>query len=327
MTRTRFLKHALFAAKAAVTLGLIWLVLRNVDMTDTLQRVRSVSAAVAAGVLLLMLLLSLLSILRWQIVMRQFGRILGFGLTARLFFEGLFFNQALPSTVGGDGVRIYRSFRAGLPLAAAINSVILDRVLGLTSLMLLAALAQPLFYDRVESMAARLSFTAVFIIAVAGILLLLLLAYLPPRSRRWKVMRGLIALSHAARRAFATPGILIPVTILSVIGHLISVVVFFMLAESLDLGVSFLDCLVMVPSVLLLATVPVSVAGWGVREGAMVAAFGLLGVPAGGAAAASVLFGLGMAITALPGGLLWFMNADRHVDDLGTIPPEEANET
>lgn len=327
MTRTRFLKYALFAAKAAVTLGLIWLVLRNVDMADTLQRVRSVSAAVAVGALLLMLLLSLLSILRWQIVMRQFGRILGFGLTARLFFEGLFFNQALPSTVGGDGVRIYRSFRAGLPLSAAINSVILDRVLGLTSLMLLAALAQPLFYERVESVAARLTFTAVFIVAVAGILLLLLLADLLPWARRWKMMRGLVALSHAARRTFATPGILFPVTFLSVVGHLISVVIFFMLAESLNLGVSFVDCLVMVPSVLLLATVPVSVAGWGVREGAMVAAFGLLGVPAGGAAAASVLFGLGMAITALPGGLLWFMNADRRVDDLGTILPEEANET
>ena len=116
MTRPRFLKHALFAAKAAVTLGLTWLVLRNVDMADTLQRVASIRGSVAAGVLLLLLLLSLLSILRWQIVMRQFGRMLGFRLTARLFFEGLFFNQALPSTVGGDGVRIYRSFRAGLPL-------------------------------------------------------------------------------------------------------------------------------------------------------------------------------------------------------------------
>jgi uncharacterized membrane protein YbhN (UPF0104 family) len=139
-------------------------------------------------------------------------------------------------------------------------------------------------------------------------------------------MRGLVALSHASRRAFATPAILFPVTILSVVGHLISVVVFYMLAESLELGVTFLDCLVMVPSVLLLATVPVSGAGWGVREGAMVAAFGLLGVPAGGAAAASVLFGLGMAITALPGGLLWFMNADRRVDDVGGLPPEEASE-
>jgi uncharacterized protein (TIRG00374 family) len=327
MTRPRFLKHALFAAKAAVTLGLIWLVLRNVDMEDTLQRVGSVPGSVVLGVLLLMLLLSLLSILRWQIVMRQFGRILGFGLTARLFFEGLFFNQALPSTVGGDGVRIYRSFRAGLPLSAAINSVVLDRVLGLTSLMLLAALAQPLFYGRVESIAARLSFTAVFAAAVAGIAALLLLAYLPAWCRRWKLARGLVALSHAARRAFATPTVLVPVTLLSIIGHLISVIVFYLLANSLDLGVTFLDCLVMVPSVLLLATVPVSVAGWGVREGAMVATFGLLGVPAGGAAAASVLFGLGMAITALPGGLLWFMNADRRVDDLGELPPEEEGAT
>jgi uncharacterized protein (TIRG00374 family) len=326
MTRFRFLKHVLFAAKAVVTLGLIWLVLRNVDMADTLQRIGSIPGIVAAGVLLLMLLLSLLSILRWQIVMRQFGRILGFRLTARLFFEGLFFNQALPSTVGGDGVRIYRSFRAGLPLSAAVNSVVLDRILGLTSLMLLAALAQPLFYDRVDSLPARLSFTAVFVAAVAGIVTLLLLVYLPAWSRRWRLMRGLVALSHASRRAFATPAILFPVTILSVVGHLISVVVFYMLAESLELGVTFLDCLVMVPSVLLLATVPVSVAGWGVREGAMVAAFGLLGVPAGGAAAASVLFGLGMAITALPGGLLWFMNADRRVDDVGGLPPEEASE-
>jgi uncharacterized protein (TIRG00374 family) len=326
MTSPRFVKHTLFAAKAAVTLGLIWLVLRNVDMADTLQRVASISGFVALSVLVLMLMLSLLSILRWQIVMRQFGRMLGFGLAARLFFEGLFFNQALPSTVGGDGIRIYRSFRAGLPLAAAINSVILDRVLGLTSLMLLAALAQPLFYDRVESVAARLSFTAVFIISVVGIVVLLLLGNLSVRFRRGKLIRGLVGLSYAARHAFATPAILFPVTILSVIGHLISVVIFYMLAESLNLGVTFLDCLVMVPSVLLLATVPVSVAGWGVREGAMVAAFGLLGVPAGGAAAASVLFGLGMAITALPGGVLWFMNADGRIDPAGGLPPEETSE-
>lgn len=327
MRRSRFTKHAVFTLKAAVTLGLIWLVLGNVDMADTLQRVRSVSVSVVAGVLLLMLLLSLFCILRWQIVMRQLGGTLPFGLTSRLFFEGLFFNQALPSTVGGDGVRIYRAFRAGLTLSTAINSVVLDRVLGLASLMLLAALAQPLFYQRVESLAARLSFTAVFLAAIGGIVALLLLGFMPRWLHRWKLMLGLIEMSHAARRAFATPAILVPVTLLSVAGHLLSVLMVYMLAESLGLGVSFLDCLVMVPSVLLLATIPISVAGWGVREGAMVATFGLLGVPAGGAAAASVLFGLGMAVTALPGGLLWFMNPDRHIDDVPGLPPEEASKT
>lgn len=327
MTKTPLFKYAVFAVKAAVTVGLIWLVLHNIDLDDTMRRVRSIPISVAAGGLLLLLLLSLLSIVRWQIVMRQFGRVLGFGLTTRLFFEGLFFNQALPSTVGGDGVRIYRSFRAGLPLAAAINSVVLDRVLGLTSLMLLAALAQPLFYERVQSTAARLSFSAVFVVAVCGIFALLLIGYLPLWVRRWKVVGGLVDMSHAARKVFVTPSVLFPVTVLSVLGHLISVTIVYLLAGSLNLGVSFLDCLVMVPSVLLLATVPVSVAGWGVREGAMVATFGLLGVPAGGAAAASVLFGMGMVITALPGGLFWFLNPDRRVDEVTALPPDETTQT
>ncbi len=326
MTKSPIFKYVLFAAKAGITIGLIWLVLRNVNMTDTLARVRSIPPLIAVVGLLLMLLLSFFCIIRWQIVMRQSGGVLNLRLTTRLFFEGLFFNQALPSTVGGDGVRIYRAFRAGLPLAAAINSVVLDRVLGLSSLMILAALAQPLFYQRVDSVAARLSFTAVFVLAVSGIFVLLLLGYMPAWFRRWKLARGLVTLSQAARRAYLTPAIFFPVTLLSVAGHLISVMVFYLLAVGLNLGVSFLDCMVMVPSVLLLATVPVSVAGWGVREGATVAAFGLLGVPPGGAAAASVLFGLGMAITALPGGLLWFLNTDRDMGEVGALPAEGSNE-
>ena len=40
MRRSRFTKHAVFTLKAAVTLGLIWLVLGNVDMADTLERAR-----------------------------------------------------------------------------------------------------------------------------------------------------------------------------------------------------------------------------------------------------------------------------------------------
>ncbi|MEM9682442.1 MAG: lysylphosphatidylglycerol synthase transmembrane domain-containing protein [Pseudomonadota bacterium] len=322
MTHGSAVKYLLFVLKAAITLGLIWVVLSNIDMADTLERVRSVSLAVALGVLALLLGLALLSIMRWQIVMRQFGGTLPFRLTARLFFEGLFFNQALPSTVGGDGVRIYRAFRAGLPLSAAINSVVVDRMLGMTSLMMLAAVAQPLFYERVDSLGARLSFTAVFVVAVCAILFLLILGYLPERFRRWKVVRGLVALSYAARQAFTTPSIFLPVTVLSILGHMISIMVFYMLAVSLDLGVSFVDCLVMVPSVLLLVTVPISVAGWGLREGAMVAAFGLLGVPAGGAAAASVLYGIGMALVALPGGLLWFANSDRKTEAVESLSPD-----
>jgi len=323
MARSSFTRVIVFCLKAAVTIGLIWLVVGSVDIGDTMDRIRGIPLWIAPVALTLMLAQFLLATWRWRIVMRQFDQDLPFKTAFRFFFEGMFFNQALPSTVGGDGIRIYRSFRAGLPLESAINSVILDRVLGLASQVLLVAVAQPLFYQRVDDPAARMTFTLIFILAAAGISMLLLMSWMPARLHRWSIFRGLTALSVAARQAFSRPSVLLPVVGLSVAGHLLTVSVFYLLFWCLDLPATFMDCLVLVPSVLLLATVPVSVAGWGLREGAMVAAFGLLGVAAGGAAAVSVLFGLGLIVLSLPGGLLWFIGSDRRVADISQLAPEE----
>jgi hypothetical protein len=62
---------------------------------------------------------------------------------------------------------------------------------------------------------------------------------------------------------------------------------------------------VLVPLVVLVSMLPVSVAGWGVREGAMVVALGAVGVDRATALTTSVLFGLALAATGIPGGLLW----------------------
>ena len=66
-------------------------------------------------------------------------------------------------------------------------------------------------------------------------------------------------------------------------------------------------CVLLVPPVILITVVPVSIAGWGVREGAMVVAFGFLNVPANAAFAVSVLFGLTLAVASLPGSLFWWL--------------------
>jgi len=57
--------------------------------------------------------------------------------------------------------------------------------------------------------------------------------------------------------------------------------------------------------VILFSMVPITIAGWGVREGAMVVALGTVGVGREEALAISVLFGIASAIAALPGGLIW----------------------
>ena len=83
--------------------------------------------------------------------------------------------------------------------------------------------------------------------------------------------------------------------------------VVFLLAQALGSRVELLSVMVIFPFVLLLSMLPISLAGWGVREGAMVMFFGLIGLSAKISLSASLLFGICMFLAALPGGVLWLI--------------------
>src|SRR3954465_296445 len=69
-----------------------------------------------------------------------------------------------------------------------------------------------------------------------------------------------------------------------------------------------LGCALLVPAIMEIAMLPISLAGWGVREGAAVVAFGALGLPADYALGASVAFGLTVAAVSMLGGILWLVD-------------------
>jgi hypothetical protein len=76
---------------------------------------------------------------------------------------------------------------------------------------------------------------------------------------------------------------------------------------------------------MLATTLPISIAGWGVREGAMVAAFGLIGVSQEGAVVLSLLAGILAVVACLPGGLIWLMSGYRHKDISAETALNEVN--
>ena len=69
----------------------------------------------------------------------------------------------------------------------------------------------------------------------------------------------------------------------------------FSMAASLGIKVTLLDCIVLMQPVALLANLPISVGGWGVRETAVVLLFGLIGVPSSAALVLSLQLGLACA--------------------------------
>ena len=312
MTRKQILA---LAFKILVSAGLIvWLFGTKVDFGAIQERLLQVSLPMLAAGFAVFLAQLLIGGVRWKVVTDAIGARLPLGAAVRFFYIGAFFGQVL--SVGGDAVRVYKAYRAGLGLGQAFNGVFLERAGTILALLLIVAATQPVLRGRIETdMAATMLFAALLALGlgIAGIAVLLQLDRLPAALDRWRVARGLRAVAGDTRRVFLAPGPLMRLLAWGVLTHLNLTFAVYVLARGLALAVTWLDCLALVPPVILIATLPISIGGWGVREGAMIVLLGLIGVPENDAGALSILTGLVGIAAALPGGALWLLGRDHRI--------------
>jgi uncharacterized protein (TIRG00374 family) len=286
--------------------GLLWLLARSVGVQDTLEHLEQLDVGLAglgASVLLLQLLLGAT---RWQLVGRCYGPAKDFGQLVRFSFMAQFFSQILPATLGGDAVRIWLYYKDGGTLRSSILGVVTDRVFGVVGLMLLVAAG--LFTEQAGRLDALLRSGVALLVgggfsAFAG---LLLIRRLPgcwlSRFRVTRVARDLSEGIHGLISKYRDS--------LVVVGgsaaiHLASIASAWFIAAALGIHISPAVLFVTVPLAIFVSMVPITVSGWGLREGALVALLALYGVPSDGALALSLCFGLALALISLPGALLW----------------------
>lgn len=294
------------ALKFLVSGLLIWFLFRDIDLASTVERLTSIDPMWLALTVVLLLAQVVVMVFRWRGVCAAIGTPLPFLRTLQFLFIGLFFNQVLPASVGGDAFRIYKVHRFGRRLGEAVNGVMLDRVAALVAIVVLVVLTTPFLFTRLGDDPARWLFPALAVPAAAGVGVLMMLDRLPVALSRWRLVRGIAALAADTRRLFLAPANAVRVMGTAVLGHVLLSVAVYALARGLDVSVGLIDCLVLFPPVILISAMPISIAGWGVREGAMVTAFAFAGVPSEGALVISVMFGLLLIVTALPGGVAWF---------------------
>ena len=291
---------------------MIWLVAHNIDFDDALERFAQLTASAVLIFVALVFVLIVNNTMRWKVVMLAIGASLPFGKALTLNWIGQYFNQTLPSSVGGDAVRIYLAYKHGLALTSAVNGVMLDRVTSMCGLILLALVSQLFLFDRIGDRNLGLILIALAVAAVAGVVVLMFLDRFPGRIRHWRLVSGLAKLSRDTKMLFSAPRYSVFAVTLGAVGFILISLMVFVIAKALNIGVTVFDCLLLVPPVMLTTAIPLSIAGWGVREGAMVFAFGLIGVPASDALVLSVLVGLLSLLISLPGGLIWLLGGHRH---------------
>jgi uncharacterized membrane protein YbhN (UPF0104 family) len=279
----------LISARLAVTLSAAVLVLANIDWTvlmSLLARADPIRLAVAS--LVLSVRFTIL-VWRWQLVIELLGggAVTG-GALAIALGRSMLIGQSLPSTMGGDAVRMLAlSCQTGLALAA--RSVICDRITGLAVLMALVVITLPFFAWLVEER----SLVALAAVSVGGAATFLLFLAQPRLLVALPWLGGHMATIAAdVRQAFVGGARGYLVLLLAITTHLFGVLLIYELAQALSTQISLMDCVLIVPPTLLISAIPISLGGWGVREGALAAGFVLVCATSEAGVATSVLFGL-----------------------------------
>ena len=287
----------LLLLKAAVSVGLIaWLATR-IDLAPMRDAFATLDPAWTALALVFLGAQLILAGLRWSWIHAGRREVLAPRDAVELAFVGQFFNQTLPSAIGGDAVRAILAAKRGLTGSQAASGVILDRGLALIVLVALMAFAAPILPAQAAVWSAAIAFASLAALA-AG---LLLARRVRPFRPAWRALEWSYGVADDLRAILADPKLLIA----SLTVHLGVIATFWALAQALDVPAGFALCLAAVPPVVLLSTLPISLAGWGVREGAAVFMFGLAGIASGDALALSIAFGLAQIAIGVPGLILW----------------------
>lgn len=252
---------------------------------------------------------------RWWAVLAPLDNRPPVGAVMRIFFVSTFVGTFLPASVGGDAVRAYGLSKEGVGGVDAVASVLMDRLLGIISILIVAIAGAVLSRDFIDIRALFPAFAVLIVLCAVALAIVFspraaaaaaqVLAVLP-RGRETAER-----LVHAIQRyaSFHLP--MTNVLLCSIAVQVLRVLQTYSLGLALGLAVPLGVYFALVPIILLIVLMPITINGIGTTQAGFVWLFGRAGVAGAPAFALSVLF-LAIAIVGnLPGAFLYLFRGRR----------------
>lgn len=285
---------------------LLWLAFAPIDW----QSLAAASAQLQPQWLFLAWLLVIasntLAALRWGWIMRGSGLKLNLARCISLYFAAGLINQGVPSTLGGDTYRAVQATRGrrigdGPALRYGLLAVALDRGMGLAGNVTLGALGLVLGGAVIGAWAGAVGLT-ILLAVLLGMLLIGALLPLPAVERTIGRVLQAVHLPFALgalRSVFAWPVNIVQL-VMALLIHLLTLATFWSCLMAYGVDVPIQALMVGLPALGLLLMLPISIAGWGLRETTLSAVLLLWAVPSSMTVLASITYGLIVVLAYLP---------------------------
>ena len=286
------LTRALQPLAALTLLGLLWF---GLDGAQAMVLLRQADAVWLMAGFMALTVQTLLSAYRWQFTAQQLGHHFGLGHAIREYYLSQILNQSLPGGIMGDAGRALRA-RHDRGLRRSGAGVIIERSLGQAALLIVLAAAF-LITDRTALPRAVQGIIALLLggaILAAGVVTVT--SFL--RGPLGTASRRAVELLHCA---VLQNGALPRQVALNFAITAANIAAFAFCAHATGTAMSATQAALLVPLILLTMVIPLTVSGWGIREGAAAALFPLIGATGTAGLAASTAFGLLFLVSTLPG--------------------------
>lgn len=242
----------------------------------------------------------IISAIRWHLTAHQLGQKFSHATAIREYYLAQLTNQVLPGGVLGDAHRVVRTRYSGGLLVSG-QAVVTERVLGQAALIVVMLTAFLAHHATPEPPPWPNWFVVAVMGATIGVLALAVLvgfgSQLLPTPLAQPIRHSIATVGRTLRR----PGILVTQIVLSLTTAVVNVLAFAMCAWAIGAPLSIGTAFAVVPVILFTMVVPVTVSGWGLREGAAAAIFPLVALGSAEGLATSVAFGLVVLTASLPG--------------------------
>ncbi len=280
--------------KVSVSLGILtWFALR-IDFAALAQLLADGRPAYLFALIGLSLARTAIGVFRFRILTNLLKPISVVELFKQKFIAA-YFNNFLPTALGGDAVRIFMLGDCGIPKQQGAVLILIERLMGFSALILLAAFGALTFDVPTNIELAIFALALGFAVAVTAFLAGRTIfdsfaGRSPVLQRAWQAL-ALLAESKTA---------LLIVFGISIVFQIATISLTWLVAQALSIELPFAACLALVPLVYVATMLPVSLGGVGLREASFAYLLGLLGLPL----EVSLLISLGTYAALLPNGLV-----------------------
>ena len=241
--------------------------------------------------------------IRWYLIMVKLPLPHRISFYFKSYFKGIFFSQALPGSIGGDAYRIFELSQYPNTKVDIINGVVIDRIIGLVGLILLN-------FVSIYGFETTFPPWLIQIIVITNVIVLIIFMSLFKIDQlhiieNLKFVRYFYHLGKCLRYLYKQWKTLLLHVNISILAHIFTILSIYAVALSVNAQLGLHVFLISIPPIILITMLPITLAGWGVRESSMVTILMLVGAEKEKIFAVSLLYGLILITTAVPGAYLW----------------------